>query len=115
MRADKRYDRPLAAAVDNWFSRCYLIVMAAVLVWVAIDTLFVPHADASMAGVWPFFLTAPTSLLLLAVPGLDGWGLLAGMAVAAVVNATLLGLLVRALAPSGRGNGSGAGLRPSGR
>lgn len=112
MRTDKRWYRPLAAATDNWVSRGYLLVFAAVLVWVAVDTLFVSHPDASFAGVWPFFLAAPTSLLVLALPDLDAWALLVSLAVAAFVNAMLLGLLVRALTSSSHGGrGSQLGSR----
>jgi hypothetical protein len=104
--AARRY-RPLAAVADNWVSRGYLLVFAALLVWVVLDTLVVDHPDASFAGVWPFFWTLPTSLLLWLIPGLDGWLLLAGLTVAALVNATLLGLFVRAVAP-GRPRAHGA-------
>jgi hypothetical protein len=31
--------------------------------WVGVDALFVEHADASLAGVWTFLVTAPASLL----------------------------------------------------
>jgi hypothetical protein len=102
MRADGRVKRLLCAAFDNWVSRAYLLAFAALLVWVIVDTDVVVHPDASFAGVWPFFLTLPTSLLLLRLPDLDGWGLLAGLAVAALVNATLLGLLARAVRPARR-------------
>lgn len=102
MHSDERRHRRLTAATDNWVSRIYLLVFAGLLVWTVLDALVVPHPDASFAGVWPFFWTVPTSLLLLALPGLNGWTLLAGLTVAAVVNATLLGLLMRALLPARR-------------
>ncbi len=103
MRAEGRRKRLLFAAFDNWVSRAYLLLFAALLVWVIVDTDVVVHPDASFAGVWPFFLALPTSLLLLQLPDLDGWGLLAGLTVAALVNATLLGLLVRVVRLAGRG------------
>ncbi len=99
-RSGTRRHLPLAAVADNWVSRGYLLVFAALLVWVVLDTLVVSHPDASFAGVWPFMWTLPTSLLLWLLPGMDGWLLYAGLTVAALVNATLLGLLVRALTPA---------------
>jgi hypothetical protein len=99
-RSDTRGHRPLAAVADNWVSRGYLLVFAALLVWVVLDTLLASHPDASFAGVWPFMWTLPTSMLLWLVPGVDDWLLLVGLSVAALVNATLLGLLVRALTPA---------------
>lgn len=102
----KHPHRITSAATDNWPSRCYLLVVAATLVWFGIDTLFVYHPDASFAGVWPMFLTLPTSLLLLTWPALPGWALVVGMILAALVNATLLGLFVRVMKPAGhRGHG----------
>lgn len=44
----------------NRASQVYLGLVAAVAVFVAVDTLFVHHDDASMAGVWLYFLAAPT-------------------------------------------------------
>ena len=113
MRAEGRRKRLLFAAFDNWVSRAYLLVFAALMVWVIVDTDVVVHPDASFAGVWPFFLTLPTSLLLLQLPDLDGWGLLAGLTVAALVNATLLGLLVRVVRRPGAG-APGRGRAPGG-
>jgi len=103
MHADDRWNRPLAAVADNWASRGYLLVFAALMVWVVLDALLVAHPDASFAGIWPLLLTLPTSLLLLALPSTDGWIFLAGLVVAALVNAVLLGLLVRALTSRSRG------------
>ena len=65
-----------------------LIVVAAVVGWVGVDTLFVEHADASLAGVWAFLITAPASLLFVMLPGALAW---AGIVVGAVVNAAVLG------------------------
>ncbi|MFI6701268.1 SCO4225 family membrane protein [Streptomyces sp. NPDC050509] len=66
----------------------YLAVVAAVLVWVAVDGLFVEHQDASFAGVWTFFVTAPTSLLFVTIPGPLAW---IGVVFGAVVQAVALG------------------------
>ncbi|MFG2460913.1 SCO4225 family membrane protein [Streptomyces sp. NPDC048523] len=80
----------------------YLLVVAAVLGWVGVDALFVDHADASLAGVWAFLVTAPASLLFVMLPGVWAW---AGIAVGAVVNAAALGAAYRSV--------SGRGLRPT--
>nr|WSZ15668.1 hypothetical protein OH837_21240 [Streptomyces canus] len=66
----------------------YLLVVAAVVGWVGVDALFVEHADASLAGVWAFLVTAPASLLFVMLPGALAW---AGIVVGAVVNAAVLG------------------------
>ncbi|MDQ0771616.1 hypothetical protein QF026_000082 [Streptomyces aurantiacus] len=61
------------------FALGYLAVVAAVAVWVGVDTLFVEHADASFAGVWLFVVTAPTSFLFVSLPGaLPLLGVIAG-------------------------------------
>jgi hypothetical protein len=66
----------------------YLLVVTAVVGWVAVDTLFIEHADASLAGVWAFLVTAPASLLFVMLPGAWAW---AGIIVGAVANAAVLG------------------------
>ncbi|MGW7253597.1 SCO4225 family membrane protein [Streptomyces sp. NPDC054834] len=72
----------------------YLTVVAAVLVWVGADLLFVEHQDASFAGVWAFVVTAPTSWLFLFLPGpLVGIGVVVG----ALVQAAVLGAAYRRL------------------
>ncbi|MFJ2647305.1 SCO4225 family membrane protein [Streptomyces sp. NPDC087420] len=53
-------------------SRVYLGLVAAVTVFVAVDTLFVQHQDASFAGVWLFFLAAPTVFVFLMGGGVFG-------------------------------------------
>ncbi|MFJ9154862.1 SCO4225 family membrane protein [Streptomyces sp. NPDC102270] len=75
----------------------YLLVVAAVLGWVGVDALFVEHADASLAGVWAFLVTAPASLLFVMLPGAWAW---AGIVAGAVVNAAALGAAYRSV--SGR-------------
>ncbi|CAM5388589.1 MULTISPECIES: SCO4225 family membrane protein [Streptomyces] len=80
----------------------YLAVVAAVWVWIGVDTLLVTHADASTAAVWGFFVTAPTSLLLAGLPGpLPFLGVAAG----ALVQALALGAGYRWLASRGHGHG----------
>ncbi|WP_203186364.1 SCO4225 family membrane protein [Streptomyces pratensis] len=66
----------------------YLAIVAAVGVWVGLDALLVEHADASLAGVWLFIVTAPTSMLFAFLPGALPF---AGIAVGAVVQALALG------------------------
>lgn len=70
----------------------YLAVVAAVGVWVGVDTLFVEHADASFAALWLFVVTAPTSFLFLALPGALPF---IGVAVGAVAQAFALGAAYR--------------------
>jgi hypothetical protein len=57
--------------------------------WVGVDALFVEHADASLAGVWTFLVTAPASLLSVVLPGVPAW---------AVVNAAVLGAAYQGVA-----------------
>lgn len=107
MRDHGSTTRILSAATDNWFSRGYLTVCAGLLIWAAADTVFADHADASFAAVWPIVATLPTSLLVVALSAYVVEPLVPGdaaapvflclLAVAAVVNAVLLGLLVRLL------------------
>ncbi|GGX96582.1 SCO4225 family membrane protein [Streptomyces minutiscleroticus] len=73
----------------------YLALVAAVWVWIGVDLLFVDHQDASFAAVWGFLVTAPASLLFLTLPGPAVW---AGVAVAAVVQAAVLGAAYRGFA-----------------
>jgi hypothetical protein len=73
----------------------YLLVVAAVVGWVGVDALFVEHADASLAGVWAFLVTAPASLLFVMLPGVLAW---AGIVVGALVNAAVLGAAYQSVA-----------------
>ena len=72
----------------------YLLIVAAVGVWVAVDTLLVTHSDASFAGVWLFVATAPTSMLFMVVP--SQWGMI-GVPIGALVQAAVLGAAYRGL------------------
>ncbi|MFD3969787.1 SCO4225 family membrane protein [Streptomyces cyaneofuscatus] len=60
----------------------------AVVVWLGTDIALTASSDGSMAGVWLFFLTAPTSFLFVALPGALPW---AGVVVGALVQAVALG------------------------
>lgn len=84
--------RFLTSALRTPAALGYLALVAAVVAWVGLDTLFVEHADASLAGVWIFVVTAPTSFLFLALPGPLPW---IGVAVGALVQAVALGALYR--------------------
>lgn len=75
-------------------SRGYLALIAASLIRVWVDASFVPHQDASFAGVWPIMFTAPASLLFL-ISGAEGPGSLVLLAVAALVNSAVISLVVR--------------------
>jgi hypothetical protein len=108
MRDHGTAKRILSAATDNWISRGYLAVCAGLLIWVALDALFTPHAEASFAGIWPILATSPTSLVLIAVelglkpllPSSAATPLfLVLLALAAYVNAALFGLLLRRIRP----------------
>ena len=98
--------RILSAATDNWISRGYLALCAALLIWEWLYAQSYSGPDATFFGVGTMLATLPTSLLTTfagaaAVPALpSSWALpvlLVGIAVAAFVNATLLGLFLRAL------------------
>ncbi|NLU71937.1 hypothetical protein HCC61_04435 [Streptomyces sp. HNM0575] len=104
MRDRSAWRRILSAATDNWLSRGYLAVCAALLIWTVGDALFANDEGPSFAGVWPIFATLPTSLLVVLLVG--GLGFLLPSAVTlpifvillaavALINATLLGLLLR--------------------
>ncbi|WP_328769962.1 SCO4225 family membrane protein [Streptomyces sp. NBC_00286] len=84
--------QPLRRNLANPAALGYLAVVAAVGVWVGVDALFVEHADASLAGVWLFVVTAPTSFLFLALPGALP---IIGVAVGAVTQASVLGAAYR--------------------
>ncbi|MEV7426912.1 hypothetical protein [Streptomyces sp. NPDC091212] len=76
----------------------YLAVVVAVCAWVAGVTLFVEHDDASFAGVWAFFVTAPTSFLFVGFTDrLPEWVPLVGIPVGAFVQAFALGAVYRGL------------------
>ncbi|MET9552116.1 hypothetical protein [Streptomyces sp. NPDC006645] len=68
LKALSRLARSPAARLvyGNRASQIYLAVVAATAVYVAVDTLFAQHGDASFAGLWLFFLAAPTVFLFIA-------------------------------------------------
>ncbi|WP_404815233.1 SCO4225 family membrane protein [Streptomyces thermolineatus] len=93
--------RIFTAAADNRASRVYLAVCFTLPARVRVDSTFVAHEDASFAGVLPILATAPTSLVLTLLPWESAPASYLVVAASAVVNATLIGLLVRALGRRG--------------
>ncbi|MFI5757185.1 SCO4225 family membrane protein [Streptomyces sp. NPDC051569] len=88
----------------NRASQVYLGLVAAVAVFVAVDTLFVAHDDASFAGVWLFLLAAPTIFVFVLGGGLFGEALAdsAGflypaLVLSVLIQAAALGAFVRLL------------------
>ncbi|MER5279957.1 hypothetical protein ABT025_30050 [Streptomyces sp. NPDC002809] len=93
----------------NAASLIYLGVVAATTVLVTVDTLFVSHEDASFAGVWLFFLAAPTvfaffvgSALLGAETAGPAWFVHVALVASVLVQSLALGWFVR-LMRGGRG------------
>lgn len=83
-------------AFGNWLSRAYLVIVAAVAIFVAIDLSTWDQADANLVAVWLIFVTMPFSFLIALVPdSMSGpVALYAVAAFAALVNATLIGGVV---------------------
>lgn len=82
----------------NTASRIYLGLVLATVVFVAVDTLFVSHDDASFAGVWVFFLAAPTVFAFLLGSSMTGadaagpaWFTYLALVVSVLVQACALG------------------------
>lgn len=85
-------------------SRAYLAVVVATAVFVAVDSLFVRHEDASLAGVWLFLLAAPTVFVFLMAGSLFGdavigsvWFLYPALVLSVLIQSLALGLFVRLL------------------
>lgn len=102
---DDRNRPPIwSAATDNWLSRVYLAGCVVLIVWTAAESVFARQGDPSLAAVWPVFATLPTSFLVVLLSGglgfvLPSWITLPLfvilLGVAAVINATALGMLLR--------------------
>ncbi|MBV1939316.1 hypothetical protein [Streptomyces sp. BV286] len=88
--------RMSATPFGTWPARVYLAVCAALIVWLAVVSSQ-PQDDASLAAVVPLLLTAPTSLLVLAVPDGMTAGLYAVLVMSAVVNAWVIDVIWRRL------------------
>ncbi|MCF3964818.1 SCO4225 family membrane protein [Streptomyces fuscigenes] len=106
MAATRRhpFTAALRRALLHPVALAYLAVVAAVWAWVAADVLFVTHQDASLSGVWAFFVTAPSSLLFVLLPGPLPW---VGLVVAALLQAALLGAAAGRAPLRPRGGGAG--------
>ncbi|MFD0023976.1 SCO4225 family membrane protein [Streptomyces sp. NPDC058382] len=92
----------------NTASLIYLGAVVATAVFVTVDTLFVAHEDASFAGVWLFFLAAPTVFLFLvggsmwgAETGGPDWYVYLALVVSVLVQSFVLGWFVRLLRGAG--------------
>ncbi|MFD8343905.1 SCO4225 family membrane protein [[Kitasatospora] papulosa] len=101
----------------NTASRIYLGLVLAVAVFVAVDTLFVSHDDASFAGVWLFFLAAPAVFAFLlgsSMAGADAggpaWFVHLALVVSVLVQACALGWFSRLV----RGPHRGRSAHPQG-
>lgn len=88
----------------NAASLIYLGVVAATVVFVTVDTLFVAHDDASFAGIWLFLLAAPTVFAFLAGSSMWGaeavgpdWYMYLALVVSVLVQSFALGWFVRLL------------------
>ncbi|MFD7772385.1 SCO4225 family membrane protein [Streptomyces sp. NPDC059787] len=101
----------LAPAVDNWFARGYLAVVAAAL-GTFLYAVFV-SSDPGFAGIWPIMAAAPLSFLALLVTAPAEYSSLTwlspllfsvGVVLSGLVNAALIGLLAHKLRarPAGR-------------
>lgn len=83
----------------NWFSRGYLILVAAVAVVVGI-LLLLSGPDASLAAVWLFAVTLPGSVLVIRLIG-DSLAPSGGLAAATVTAAVVVGALINTAVISG--------------
>ncbi|WP_442818661.1 SCO4225 family membrane protein [Streptomyces sp. NBC_01320] len=107
---NKQHLRALARLTfGNPASLIYLGVVLATAVFVAVDTLFVQHEDASFAGVWLFLLAAPTVFVFFVGSTLWGadaagpaWFVYLALVVSVLVQALALGWFVRLVRRGGR-------------
>lgn len=89
----------LALATDNWLSRGYLTVVELAAGYALFEDVYLDPADASMFYVVPMVLAAPLNWLFTIA---FGWiptdaPFYLGIALGAVVNAVVLGAIVRAI------------------
>ncbi|MFD4032967.1 SCO4225 family membrane protein [Streptomyces sp. NPDC058637] len=106
---NKRLRTTARLTFGNAASRIYLGLVLAAVVFVAVDTLFVAHDDASFAGVWVFFLAAPTVFLFLvggsmagAESGGPAWFVYLALIVSVLAQACALGWFARLVRRAGR-------------
>lgn len=99
MTTRPRSSRPSAArrlldtVAGSRASRVYLLVVLALLVWVAIDTNFVHEQDASLAAVVPTLATLPWGFAVVLLSDGSAVGYYLVIAAAGLINAYLIGLL----------------------
>ena len=99
MSFTRRSRAVLALAMNNWLSRCYLAAVVLTAGSSLYEDIFVSDADASMAYVLPMLLTAPLNWpVAIAL----GWiptdvAFYLGVALGALVNSIILGVVVRAI------------------
>jgi len=87
-------------AYGNPVALGYLGLVAAAGLFAAGDALLAGHPDASLSAVWVLALTMPASLPFLAAG--SPWLLAPGLALAALVQAAVLGAVYRRLTRRGR-------------
>ena len=87
--------RALGAVAGSRASRIYLLVVLALLVWVAVDAAFVHHEDASLAAAVPMLATAPFGFAVALLPESSPVGYFLVIGAAALIDAFLIGLLTR--------------------
>ncbi|MER6101650.1 hypothetical protein ABT115_04705 [Streptomyces sp. NPDC001832] len=93
----------------NFASLIYLGLVLAAAVFVTVDTLFVAHEDASFAGVWLFFLAAPTVFVFFIGSSLWGaeaagpaWSVYLALAMSVLLQSFALGWFLRLIRDGGR-------------
>lgn len=97
--------RPLVRLTfKNPASISYLGLVILTVGFVAVDTLFVHHEDASFAGVWLLFLAAPTIFVFFTGGDAFGagvsetsWFLYIALTVSVLIQSFALGLFLRLL------------------
>ncbi|WP_097871930.1 SCO4225 family membrane protein [Streptomyces sp. rh34] len=101
-------DTLVRLAFRNTASLIYLGLVLAVTLFVAADTLFVTHEDASFSGVWLFLLAAPTIFLFFfggslagAEAGGPAWFLVLALVVSVLVQSLAIGWFVRLVRRAG--------------
>jgi hypothetical protein len=91
----------------NWISRIYLGTVAASALFLVWDHLASDGADPSFAGIYLLLTTSPWSTMLIVPLALQTewtgpWLAVAGAGLGALVNTTLISLIVRAIRMSRR-------------
>jgi hypothetical protein len=91
--------------VGNWPARAYLALVLGTVVYAVLAGSIGNQPDANLAGVWPFLVAAPGSLMLIGlVPEsgpLAGAGLLAVLVAGVIINTSIISALVHVVSGSG--------------